>query len=122
MANPIVSPEEQQITPELKNTPKAPESPGSRAVFPEGKSETTRALEQTLSSLNTKLDTLRKLQKEHPTPERQEQIAKLERQWGQAGRFAYLQARGSDDQKKILDKKASFEQLRPSDVLFLKKK
>jgi len=104
---------------------KTPEPMGFRSVFPEGKSEATRSLENNLSSVNVKLDTLRKLQKEDPDPvrqkERQEQIAKLERQWGRISRYSYLQLRGTSDQKKIVDKKDSFEQLRASDILSLKK-
>lgn len=112
MEAPTPKPEEAKTKDQIK----------SQAVFPEGKPTETQALGQTLAQINIKLEALRKLQKEHPTPERLEQIAKLERQWGLASRFARLQASGTDEQKQIIEKKETPEQLKASDVLFLKKK
>jgi len=105
-----------------KEEGKANEQEKTQTVFPEGKSIETHALGQTLTQLNIQLETLRKLQKEHPTSERLVQIAKLERQWGLASRFALLKSSGTDEQKQIMEKAETSEQLRASDVLFLKKK
>lgn len=124
----MTSPEKEQtqqtaeaLVPQKEEVTKK-EQINAQAVFPEGKSSETQALGQTLSQLNIQLETLRKLQAEHPTPERLVQIAKLERQWGLASRFALLQSSGTDEQKQIIEKKETPEQLRASDVLFLKKK
>lgn len=125
MTTPVVSPEFAQnelIQPKLPPLPKTFESPGNKMVFAGGKTDATRSLESVSDPIRAELPTLRELQKLNPTREREQQIFNLERKKKRSMSFALIQTRGTEEQKKIIEKRGSLEELRASDALFLKKK
>ncbi|MDP2104076.1 MAG: hypothetical protein Q8K26_04100, partial [Candidatus Gracilibacteria bacterium] len=125
MTTPVANPElasNELIQPKLPPLPKTPESPSSGAVFAKGKSDVTRSLEGVSDPIRADLETLRGLQKLNPTPEREKQIFNLERKRKRSMSFAFIQTRGTEEQKKIIEKRGSLEELKASDALFLKKK
>lgn len=75
----------------LTKAPKLPENPNNQAVFPEGKSDAIRSLENATNPVRAKLETLRGLQNLSPTEARAKEMIDLERQRGRIARFALLQ-------------------------------
>ncbi len=125
MTTPIVSHElasNELIQPKLPPLQKAPESPSNGMVFAKGKTDATRSLEGVVDPIRADLETLRGLQKLNPTPEREKQIFDLERKRNRHMTFALIQKQGTEEQKKIIEKRGSFDELKASDALFLKKK
>lgn len=76
-----------------ESLPKTSESEKGRAVFGDGKSETTTSLEKISDSVRTELETLRGLQILNPTPDREQQIHNLERKRKRSMSFALLQTK-----------------------------
>ena len=80
---------------ELSKAPKLPENPknpkNNEAVFKDGISKETMALDRGTAPVRTELATLHGLQSMKPTDERTQKIFDLERQRGRMARFALLQ-------------------------------
>jgi len=122
VANPELTQSNELIQPKIPTLSKTSESPSNGAVFAKGKSEVTRSLEGVSDPIRADLETLRGLQKMNPTKEREQQIFNLERKRKRSMSFAFIQTRGTEEQKKIIEKRSSLEELKASDALFLKKK
>ncbi len=74
-----------------------------------------------VGDLRVQIESLKKLQEMNPTPERNQQIIDLDREWGRNTRFMNLHNRGTAEQKKLLEKRETFDDLKASDLLMLKK-
>lgn len=86
-----ITPEQIENT-ELLKTPKPLENPKNNvAVFKDGISKETMALDRGTAPVRTELATLHGLQSMKPTDERTQKIFDLERQRGRMARFALLQ-------------------------------
>lgn len=117
-----IAPEKLENT-ELTQKPKLPENKNHVAIFPDGKSEATTVLENSMEPLRAKLKTLHGLQSLDPTnKERAKEIIDIERQIGRIQRFSFLWNKWTPEQKEILKGKDTLEKLKASDVLLLKKK